>query len=391
MTVEYLPVGVKCNLKCTYCYQEPMRDAGNFSVPLNFVRVKDSIIKSGGKFALFGGEPLLATMEHLETVLAFGTEIGNHNGLQTNGLLVNPDHVDLFKKHKVHVGVSIDGPGLCNSARSSDFDTELIISNIVGMLQEGISVSLIITVHALNAMHMRDLLFFIDDMEKAGVRFFNFHNLEVDNHLTDFTLKLSDTENFRAFATIYWHTKRKDIDCLPFKDIRSLLTVEKPYVSCIWSGCDPITTPAVQGINAEGSLTNCGRTNKLGIDWIKSNNYPSMERYQALAITPYAKGGCKDCEYFFACKGQCPGTAIDGDWRNRTKDCVFWYSLIDMIRGDLVDDGVPVLDLKEANQRFLRSIYAPPSRQQTQHSDTPHGDYHGDHTDFTSNASQPPK
>jgi len=33
----------------------------------------------------------------------------------------------------------------------------------------------------------------------------------------------------------------------------------------------------------------------------------------ALAATPHAHGGCRDCRFFLMCKGQCPGTAIDGD------------------------------------------------------------------------------
>ena len=30
MTIELEPVGVVCNLSCPYCYEHPMRDAGNF-------------------------------------------------------------------------------------------------------------------------------------------------------------------------------------------------------------------------------------------------------------------------------------------------------------------------------------------------------------------------
>lgn len=29
MSVELRPLGVQCNIKCTYCYQNPLRDAGN--------------------------------------------------------------------------------------------------------------------------------------------------------------------------------------------------------------------------------------------------------------------------------------------------------------------------------------------------------------------------
>ena len=31
MSIEVSPVGVTCNLSCPYCYEHPMREAGNFN------------------------------------------------------------------------------------------------------------------------------------------------------------------------------------------------------------------------------------------------------------------------------------------------------------------------------------------------------------------------
>ncbi len=42
------------------------------------------------------------------------------------------------------------------------------------------------------------------------------------------------------------------------------------------------------------------------------------DRYVKLYQTPQAHGGCAGCRFFLMCKGHCPGTAIEGDWRNRT-------------------------------------------------------------------------
>lgn len=383
MTVEYLPQGVKCNLSCTYCYQEPMRKAGNYSAPLNFHKVKETIVKANSGFSLFGGEPLLASMDHLREVFEFGDSINNANGVQTNGLLITPEHIELFKKHSVHVGVSIDGPGLCNSARSSGADTDRIISNIQTLLAEKISCSLIITIHALNYLHFSDLLDFVDDMVTRGIESINFHDLEVDSRETRRILKLSDDKNFEIFANLYINTDRYKIHINPFGDIKRLLTQVGARSSCIWNNCDPITTPAVHGIDAEGSLTNCGRTNKSGINYLKGTGY-ALERYVALALTEQADGGCKDCKYFFLCKGNCPGTAIDGDWRNRTEDCRFWYQLIDFIANDLrLSKRYELLDTDRANAEFMNHILKPENNNPT-HYDVPHGDSHGDHWDSTS-------
>jgi uncharacterized protein len=386
MTVEYLPSGIKCNLKCTYCYQEPMREAGNFSVPLNFVRVKEALKKTNTSFSLFGGEPMLTPIEHLEEIWKYGFEQHHSNGIQTNGTIVTDKHIDLFRRYRVHVGVSIDGPGEANSARCGLDDTEKIINNIKLMTAEGVGVSLIITIHRKNADHLRALLNFFKEMEAIGVTQINLHNLEVDNRDTDNLLKLSDEENFLVFKAIYDHYRDTEFNILPFHDIKTLLTNPQPSVSCVWTGCDPLSTPAVHGINAEGSLINCGRTNKTGIDYIKAKDW-NQERYVALATTPQEHGGCKDCRYLYACKGNCPGTAIDGDWRNRTVDCVFWYKLIEYIEHDLISQGTKLLDIDECNKTFVSSIY----QQDQQHGDVPHGDSHGDHTDTRNNRARPGK
>lgn len=378
MTVEYLPVGIKCNLKCTYCYQEPMREAGSFSAPLDFIGVKKALDKAGSSFAIFGGEPLLAPISHLEEVWKYGYEKHGSNGIQTNGLLITDAHIDLFRKYKVQVGISIDGPPIINSARCGYEDTLTIIENLRKTMAQ-VSTSIIITIHRLSYDNLPLLLDFIDVVVAAGMTDINLHNLEVDNRVTDLGLKLTDAENFTVFGAIYDRYKGAKVRINPFADIRELLTKTNPSVSCIWNACDPTTTPAVHGINAAGDLTNCGRTNKSGIDYLKSESSISLERYQALSQTDYADGGCAGCDYFFVCKGQCPGTAINGDWRNRTQDCLFWFALIDYIGRDI--PCVQRIKAVDGNRQFLASLGENTEHGDSPHGDSPHGDSHGDFTD----------
>src|SRR4030095_16960032 len=105
MTVEILPVGIKCNLRCSYCYQEPMRNAGNFGVPLVFHKVIDALEQINTDFALFGGEALLTPIETLDKLFSYGYERYKRNGIQTNGLLITPAHIEIFRRYNVYVGV----------------------------------------------------------------------------------------------------------------------------------------------------------------------------------------------------------------------------------------------------------------------------------------------
>ena len=52
------------------------------------------------------------------------------------------------------------------------------------------------------------------------------------------------------------------------------------------------------------------------------------------------------CRFFLMCKGQCPGTAIDGDWRNRTEHCEVWQALYARLEADLVTEGLTPLSLR---------------------------------------------
>src|SRR5262249_36613406 len=127
-----------------------------------------------------------------------------------------------------------------------------------------------------------------------------------------------------------------------FNDIRSLLLGKDEKTTCIWNACDPYTTRAVRGVEGYGQRSNCGRTNKEGIDFVKSER-PGFERYLALYATPQQHHGCSGCRFFLMCKGQCPGTAVDGDWRNRTEHCAVWMSMFQLIEAELKSSGATVL------------------------------------------------
>lgn len=380
MTVEYLPVGIACNLSCEYCYQEGMRDAGNINTPRNWPRAKAQIDKLGQTFAVFGGEPLLAPISHLEEVWEYGFNRFGSNGIQTNGVLITDEHIKLFIKYNVSVGISIDGPGELNGARVKlTSETEQTLTAIKKLCEAQHIPSLIVTIHKKNGTKIEQMLEWFTELVWQGVYYINLHNLEIEKGMPD--LAMDEVEEIQTFLSIYEWSKHIKVSIEPFTDITKLLTQVDPNVSCIWNHCDPLTTNAVQGVNADGSRSNCGRTNKDGINWLKGDK-PGFERYLLLHQTPQEHGGCQGCKYFAHCKGQCPGTAIDGDWRNKTVHCKLWYSLFSHIENDLRVSGRPVLDPRDKEAKLLHRWANQETHGDVQHADTPHGDNHGDHTDY---------
>jgi uncharacterized protein len=116
----------RCNLACSYCYVYELRDTSWERKPAvlsgaHAERLASLIAEHAGRHqlpfvrvVLHGGEPLLAgrrRVEHLLTSIRRAAEgiTSVQFAVQTNGTLLNPGWMDLFRRYGVRVGVSLDG------------------------------------------------------------------------------------------------------------------------------------------------------------------------------------------------------------------------------------------------------------------------------------------
>lgn len=346
MSVELRPLGVKCNLGCGYCYQNPQRDANNVGREYDLDAMKQAVEAEGGPFTLFGGEPLLVPIDDLEELFRWGQEKYGGSAIQTNGSLVNDRHLELFAKYKVEVGISLDGPEALNEVRWAGSQaatrraSNRSMDAVKKLCDSGRPPSLILTLHRGNATE-RDLpalLQWIEELAETGVRQMRVHLLEVEGPDVDAALALSSAENIAAMTALAELEERTDLQFDVFTELESLLLGDDANATCVWRACDPGTTAAVRGVEGFGQRSNCGRTNKDGVDFVKTDT-PAYLRVLALYNTPQEHGGCAGCRFFVACKGQCPGTGIDGDWRNRTVHCEEWKALFRRAEAHLLDRG----------------------------------------------------
>jgi len=342
------PLDLKCNIQCQYCYQNPERDARHAQPPYNLEKIKGTVEKIGGPFSLFGGEPLMLPEKDLRDLWSWGLEKYGSNEIQTNGTLINDTHIEMFKQYRVHVGISVDGPGELNDARwagtleQTRQATAKTYAVIERLCKESIPPGLIVTLNRSNATgdKMPVMYEWFKYLEKIGITYARLHILEVTNEFVRRKYALSSEENLSAFLGLL-KLEEEELTTLKFdifQDIRDLLLGEDNATSCVWNACDPYTTQAVEGVGGSGQLSICNSVNRDGIGFTKSN-VKSFERYLALYHTPQEYYGCKDCRFFIMCKGECPGTAIDGDWRNRTEYCDVWKGLYQHVEGQLLQEG----------------------------------------------------
>lgn len=121
-------VASRCNINCTYCYIYNMGDEGWRDMPnlISKATIKDlarslaQLIKDQvSQFAtvLHGGEPLMLgarRLQYLLTELRSVLPLEYPISLQTNGILITDEILDLCALHRVSVSVSIDGPQAIN-------------------------------------------------------------------------------------------------------------------------------------------------------------------------------------------------------------------------------------------------------------------------------------
>ncbi len=129
-----LKVSERCNLACPYCYYFYQEYDGNANAaiikPAVVAALPDFIKRSVEKYkfdrvniVLHGGEPLLLKKSRFDQLCTFLREslegtIDVTFATQTNGVLIDDEWIDLFAKHDIKVGISIDGtPELHNKLR----------------------------------------------------------------------------------------------------------------------------------------------------------------------------------------------------------------------------------------------------------------------------------
>ena len=118
-----------CNLDCGYCYL-PDRDSKRRMSDATLNRVfqfvfSSGIVEDGFTVVWHAGEPMVLPVAYYERAIE---TIGAHNrdglrvghSFQTNGVLIDDAWCDFFKRHRVNVGVSVDGPAFLHDRQSKN-------------------------------------------------------------------------------------------------------------------------------------------------------------------------------------------------------------------------------------------------------------------------------
>ncbi|TSA40198.1 radical SAM protein [archaeon] len=351
MSIELKPLGDRCNLRCEYCYEVGTRTR-TCPITYDHERTMELVQHFQMDFFLFGGEALLLPLPQLDDLFRLGFEKFKHVGIQTNGTLITDAHVAMFKKYKVGVGISIDGPGELNDVRWAGTleGTRKLTARTEDAIRRccaaGLRPSLIVTIHQGNVGTDERLDRWIQwcrELSTLGIQHINVHFMEPNGQATH--LELSDERTLQVVARLWDLVEEPPVLRQQMHDsVLRALRGENSQVLCTYRPCDVLNTPSCRGCEADGKPSNCGRVYRKGTVWMPTEAH-GWERAIMLYQTPQEDGGCQGCAFWLSCFGYCPSSGIDDDWRNRSVHCPVVKSMF-----------------QEGEQRLLAAGIVPVSR-----------------------------
>lgn len=429
MTIEVLPFGTKCNLDCEYCYQKHQRANPDNVIHYDSEKLIARMKTVKDVWTIFGGEPLLLPRPQLEELLKLAFETTKQSAIQSNGTLISDEHIELFTKYHTYVGLSIDGPGALNDARwigseegtrKATKNTLIAVEKLAAKAKEfpHLMPSFIIQLHRFNMADDRWPIFkeWLVWLDNLGVKSAQFHLLDPDYNAGNLTIS-AEMQIARVLELWEFQDTLKNLRFQEFTDVLNLQR-GKPAPTCVWHSCDPWNTRAVEGVNGDGTPTQCGRGGcNDGKDWtpargsgVKSISRASgwegnrfHERQLSLYVTPQDHGGCKDCQFWLTCQSHCPGSGLpsaadnEGDWRLRSSYCHVYKAMFGEAERRVVRVNETPVSLRpdrlqlesrlygmwaSGQEGQLQTLIAEIEGRLTNGYDTSgHGDLHGDHTD----------
>jgi uncharacterized protein len=329
---------LKCDLNCDYCYehQEGLLESDKSNVETDIELMKESIEKHHERFGnrdgitIHGGEPLLLPIDELEELIRFSNEILDKNdlgkkvGIQTNGNLITDEHVELFKKHDVGVGISLDGFGDLNDLRGyPDVErtkeyTNRLEDTLKKLVDAGVRPGFISVLHQGN----------VGTDEKLD-KFLNFlRRLEEEFDITGGRLNLAfidgdtpEIELSRERAAIVYERLAEYVLSSPrrrYNPFREFADNLMGYGlgCCTQTKCEPFKTPAGRVVLPDGDLSTCVKQVDEGGNPIPFDDNSFTGRHELLL-----QKDCQGCRFFKVCYGGCPGRARDNDYMRKDHYC----------------------------------------------------------------------
>ena len=334
-------VGSVCNLSCDYCYylekSKLYKEAKNHVMSEDLLeKFIDEYINSQTMpqvlFTWHGGEPLMRPISfykkaiELQKKYARGRTIDN--SIQTNGTLLTDEWCRFFKENNFLVGVSIDGPQEFHDEyhknRQGQPSFAKVMKGIELLKKHGVEYNAMAVVNDFNADYPLDFYHFFKEIDCHYIQFTPIverisqraDGLSLSSpiqnekaELTDFSVSPEQWGNF--LCAIFDEWVREDVGNYYIQLFDSTLANwigEQPGVCSMAKNCGHAGV-----MEYNGDVYSCDhfvfpeyKLGNLYSNTLVEMMYSDKQTKFGEAKSKTLPTQCKECEFLFACNGECP-------------------------------------------------------------------------------------
>lgn len=349
-----------CNLRCDYCYTEGGKNKKVIDVE-DVINLFDQISlgNSGKIVCLFhGGEPLM----HISVIEKIINELNKKYysprisyRIQTNGTIVNKKIIDVIKKNKISVGVSLDGYKTLNDQHRKQIDGggtfDTIMKNIDYFRNENIKIGILNLITKSNVNHIEEILNFYKENNLYNISFSIFAPSGYGKSIASMLIPNQSELVKNVKKEILWLIKNNENALKTNEETITEREIKYMAQRILFEGkcsymCKSIPCGAGTmhiSLESNGDINICDALygikecvignikNKTLIEILKN---PLIKRFSERYITNIKK--CSKCNLNRYCHGGCPAeniiynNSLDGVSRE-SYNCKFLYEIYDFL------------------------------------------------------------
>ncbi len=368
-----ISTGDACNLRCRYCYVRG-EDTDNFSdtnpmMSLSTVEKALVLIKEINAerdqyihFSYHGGEPLLMGHEFFKSCYRLQKKIFPDfyidNSIQTNGVLLNENYVDLAINAHFSFGISLDGPRQINDINRFDLDGisvfDKIMANLRMLRENDIQFGILsVVTKALLGKHKELISFLIDNhIERFAV-----NPCVTDLLFSSFEYTISPLE-YGEFLVGLFHewTSMDNPDLI----ISNFFYPMKNMMGCTDNICKFSNTCLgyTYTIYPDGDIYVCPsiKRDEFRLGNVSDSRHQILSKEIEIKKKVFVSDKCKACCYYNLCFGACiyERTIKHNDMQPHYFYCeayrMLFSTIFDYIKRNISTPGLSVEDVWKQEQ-----------------------------------------
>ena len=308
-----------CNLRCSYCCvgdksaTETLTQSAMSQALKWFAGEARQRNEPNPAIIFHGGEPLLIPVEQyrncMDELTAQNPSIKFDFQIQTNGTILSPEIISMFRDYRMKPGISLDGSECVHNSQRMTADGRAsystIMQNIRTLMAVGVRVSALMV---LTRRALGESLDFLNDFAELGIplKINPLYSAGEASKHDELFLDAGDYADYMIRVYEYIIAHDLDVTLLPIEYIMTAILGRTTPRGCTFSEA---CSDSFVCVNQEGNIYPCGRfaddkAEVIGDIWtgITPEGRETLGRLKAERI----RKECRECEYLSLCNGGCP-------------------------------------------------------------------------------------